>query len=95
MNTLMVQDVRDVIADYAVATVADACALRAASTDWRLAVDGRVRNLVAMSQPALRPPPEGDSPAPSPRAPLILTKLGGRQDYGIRHDAVLDDVRIA
>jgi hypothetical protein len=51
------QDVRDIVAEYAVgAPFADGfAALRSVSQAWRLAVDGRVRNLVAVDQPEVSP----------------------------------------
>jgi hypothetical protein len=80
------QDVRDVIAEYAVGTVADACALRAVSTEWRLAVDGRVRNLVAMSQAGLQPwSCDGER-----STPLVLVT-----DNADARDTDLDDARRA
>ena len=58
------QDVRDVIAEFAVSSVQGAGALRTVSRAWRLSVDRRVRDLVAYGRPELRPSIT-DGPHPS------------------------------
>jgi hypothetical protein len=52
-------DVLEVIAEYACATVDDACALRAANEGYRRAVDTTVRRWVYEDQPELRWRPAG------------------------------------
>jgi hypothetical protein len=48
-------DVRDLVAGFVCGSVADAIALRQASSAWRLAVDSAVRRIVAADQPPLDP----------------------------------------
>ena len=74
-------DVLEVIAEYACATVEDACALRAACKGYRRAVDTTVRRLVYAAQPEVRRSSAADG--------------GQRPLYIDRDDAGLDAVRIA
>ena len=52
-----IADVLEIVAEHACATVADACAFRAANSEYRRAVDTTVRRLVMVNQPTLRTSP--------------------------------------
>jgi hypothetical protein len=74
-------DVLEIIAEYACATVKDACALRAACKGDRRAVDTTIRRWVYAAQPEVRRSSAADG--------------GQRPLYIDRDDAGLDAVRIA
>ena len=68
-------DVLEVIAEYACATVKDACALRAANKGHRRAVDTTVRRRVYEDQPGLRPASSSSPSASCDGAPRAVLQM--------------------